>query len=128
VREWYPALAKPAFTPRAGVFAPVWTILYLAMGVASWRVWRLGTEHPPVRAALLLYLLQLALNGLWSLLFFGARSPAAAFFEISVLWLAIGATTLLFLRLDRVAGWLLLPYWGWVTFAGVLNYGILRLN
>jgi tryptophan-rich sensory protein len=81
-----------------------------------------------VRAALLLYLLQLALNGLWSLLFFGARSPAAAFFEISVLWLAIGATALLFLRLDRVAGWLLLPYWGWVTFAGVLNHGILMLN
>ncbi len=128
VREWYPDLAKPSFNPPSWVFAPVWTALYLAMGVAAWLVWRKGLESPGVRVALVAFLVQLALNGLWSLLFFGVRSPGLAFAEIVVLWAAIGLTTVLFFRQSTAAGWLLMPYWAWVTFAAVLNLSIWRLN
>lgn len=128
VREWYPALAKPSFNPPSWVFAPVWTALYLAMGVAAWLVWRRGLDTPGVRVALLAFLVQLALNGLWSLLFFGLRSPGLAFAEIVVLWGAIGVTTLLFFRQVAAAGWLMTIYWAWVTFAAVLNLSIWRLN
>jgi len=128
VREWYPDLAKPSFNPPSWVFAPVWTALYLAMGVAAWLVWQRGLETPGVRAALAAFLVQLALNGLWSILFFGLRSPALAFAEIVVLWAAIGVTTVLFFRQAAVAGWLMAIYWAWVTFAAVLNFSIWRLN
>lgn len=128
VREWYPDLAKPSFNPPSWVFAPVWTALYLAMGVAAWLVWQRGLETPGVRATLAAFLVQLALNGLWSILFFGLRSPALAFAEIVVLWAAIGVTTVLFFRQAAVAGWLMAIYWAWVTFAAVLNFSIWRLN
>lgn len=128
VVTWYPSLARPSFTPPDWLFAPVWTVLYLAMGVAAYGVWRLGTDAPGVRRALVVFLVQLMLNGLWSLLFFGLRSPGAALIDILLLWLFIGWTTYLFARL---AGWtliLLLPYWAWVTFAAALNFEFWRLN
>ncbi|MFO7586717.1 MAG: TspO/MBR family protein [Gemmatimonadota bacterium] len=128
VRGWYPGLEKPSFNPPSWVFAPVWTALYLAMGVAAWLVWRKGLDAPGVRPALLAFLVQLALNGLWSLLFFSLRSPGLALAEITVLWAAIGVTTILFFRQSGLAGWLMAAYWAWVTFAALLNFSIWRLN
>ncbi len=128
VREWYPGLAKPSFNPPSWVFAPVWTALYLGMGVAAWLVWRRGLETAGVRPALAWFLAQLALNGLWSVLFFSLHSPGLAFVEILALWAAVGITTLLFFRQVAAAGWLMATYWAWVTFAAVLNFSIWRLN
>ena len=128
VRDWYPGLVKPSFNPPSWVFAPVWTALYLAMGVAAWLVWQRGLETPGVRVALAAFLVQLALNGLWSILFFGLHSPALAFVEIVILWAAIGVTTVLFFRQAAAAGWLMAIYWAWVTFAAVLNFSLWRLN
>jgi tryptophan-rich sensory protein len=124
---WYESLAKPAWTPPDAVFGPVWTILYVLMAVAAWRVWR---EHGFGRAttALGLYFGQLALNATWSFLFFGLHSPGAALLEILALWLAILATIVTFARRDRLAAGLLVPYLIWVSYAAVLNAAIWRLN
>jgi tryptophan-rich sensory protein len=128
VREWYPDLVKPPFNPPSWVFGPVWTLLYIMMGVAAFLVWQKGLDHEGVRAALTVFLLQLFLNGLWSFLFFGMRAPGLAFAEILVLGVAIAATILLFWRVSPWAGMLLLPYEAWVTFAAVLNGSIWFLN
>jgi tryptophan-rich sensory protein len=128
VESWYPTLVKPAFNPPAWVFAPVWTILYLMMGVAAYLVWQRGLSTAGVRTALVLFALQLVLNGLWSVLFFGMHSPGLALVEIVVLWVAIAATVLHFWRVTPIAGGLLLPYLAWVSFAAVLNGAIWWLN
>jgi tryptophan-rich sensory protein len=127
IDTWYPSLAKPAFTPPDWVFAPVWTALYLMMAVAAWRIWSHG-GRPEVNLALACFGVQLTLNLLWTVLFFGLRSPAAALVEIIVLLVAIGVTVIAFYRVDRVAGWLLVPYLAWTAFAAVLVHGIWRLN
>lgn len=127
VPGWYAALAKPAWTPPGSWFGPVWTILYVLMGVAAWCVWRTrGFRGSP--AALAMFLVQLALNTLWSVVFFGLREPGWAFAEILLLWCAIAVTMTLFLRVSRPAGLLLVPYLAWVTFAAALNFSIWRLN
>lgn len=128
VATWYPTLVKPSFNPPAWVFGPVWTALYLMMGVAAFLVWRKGTSAPGVGLALGVFAVQLALNGLWSILFFGMQSPALAFAEILVLWLAIVATVVCFWRVVPTAGALLLPYLAWVSFAAVLNGSLWVLN
>lgn len=128
VESWYPELERPGFTPPSWVFAPVWTFLYVAMGVAAWLVWRRGLGAPGVRVALAVFLVQLALNGLWSLLFFGLRSPLAGLVDIAALWAVLAACTALFFRRSAVAGWLMVPYLGWVTYAGTLNASIWALN
>lgn len=128
VADWYPTLTKPAFTPPSWVFGPVWTLLYITMGVAAFLVWRRGLDAGGVRAALALFLVQLALNGLWSVLFFGSRAPGAALVEIVLLWISIAATTGLFWRVTPLAGALLLPYLAWVSFAAVLNGSLWALN
>jgi tryptophan-rich sensory protein len=128
VETWYPTLVKPSFNPPAWVFGPVWTVLYIMMGVAAFLVWRQGLGTPGVRLALTVFAIQLALNGLWSILFFGMHSPGWAFVEIIVLWLAILASTWLFRGLAPTAGWLMLPYLAWVGFATVLNGSIWLLN
>ena len=127
-QEWYPTLAKPPFNPPSWVFGPVWTLLYLMMGVAALLVWQKGWELDAVRAALLVFAVQLVLNGIWSVLFFGMRSPGLALVEILLLWVAIAATVALFWRVTPVAGMLLLPYLAWVSFAAVLNGSIWFLN
>lgn len=128
VTDWYPSLAKPPFNPPAWVFGPVWTALYAMMGVALYLVWRQGWQRPDVRAAMLLFAVQLVLNGLWSVLFFGLRSPALAFAEILALWAAIAATAAAFRSVAPAAALLMLPYLAWVTFAAVLNGSIWWLN
>lgn len=127
VETWYPTLQKPAFNPPAWVFGPVWTTLYLMIGVAGWRVWRLR-GFAGARAAMVVYALQLALNFGWSLIFFGQRMIGVAFLELLLLLGVILVNLALFWRIDRLAGGLLAPYAAWVGFAGVLNFSIWRLN
>ena len=124
---WYDALAKPSWNPPSWVFGPVWSTLYAMMGVAAWMVGR-ERGFGGARGALALFGVQLALNVLWSVLFFGIRRPDLAFAELVVLWAAILGTLLAFRRVRPLAGWLLLPYLAWVTFAGVLNFTIWRMN
>jgi tryptophan-rich sensory protein len=128
VSSWYPTLVKPSFNPPAWVFGPVWTVLYITMGVAAFLVWRQGLATGGVRLALSVFAVQLALNGLWSILFFGMQSPGLALAEIVVLWLAIGATIVLFWRVTALAGALMVPYFLWVSFATLLNASIWWLN
>jgi translocator protein len=128
IPTWYKGLAKPSFNPPAWLFGPAWTLLYLLMAVAAWLVWKQGIGAAGVKLALAVFLVQLVLNALWSVFFFGLRSPLAGLVDIIVLWLAIVATIIIFFRVSVPAGVLLLPYIGWVTFAALLNAAILRLN
>jgi tryptophan-rich sensory protein len=125
--DWYAHLAKPAFNPPAWVFAPVWTLLYLVMGLAAWLVWR---ERGVARAApaLALFLVQLALNAAWSWLFFGLHHIGWALLDLAALWLAIGVTLLAFWAHRPLAGLLMVPYLLWVSFAALLNFQLWRLN
>jgi benzodiazapine receptor len=125
--EFYAALAKPSWAPPAGVFGPVWTLLYMAMAVAAWLVWR-ERGWARARVALGLFVLQLALNALWSWLFFGWHRGALAFADILVLLALIIATTAAFARIRRLAAWLLVPYLAWVIFAAALNYSVWQRN
>ena len=125
--EWYAALNKPAWNPPGWIFGPVWTVLYAMMAVAAWLVWQRG-GFAAQRRPLGLFLAQLALNALWTPLFFGLRQPGLAFAEIILLWLAILATLLAFRPVSRAAAWLLVPYLAWVSFAAVLNGTLWRLN
>jgi tryptophan-rich sensory protein len=124
---WFRTLNKPAWNPPDWVFAPVWMTLYTLMAVAAWRIWR-ARGWSAAKVPLALYALQLLLNGIWSPLFFGLHRPDLAFIDIVLLWFAIVATTALFFRHDRAAGWLMLPYLAWVSFASVLNCAIWRMN
>ncbi|HKQ45867.1 MAG TPA: TspO/MBR family protein [Rhizomicrobium sp.] len=125
IPTWYASLNHPAITPPNWVFAPVWTTLYVLMGFAAWRVWkRTGTSSVEMGA----FALQLGLNFLWSALFFGLHRIGAALIEIAVLDLAILAMLVLFIRRDRLAGLLLLPYLAWTLFATVLTHAFWKLN
>lgn len=128
VQDWYPALVKPPFNPPAWVFGPVWTLLYVLMGVAFFLVWRRVSTSSTAKGTLAVYGIQLFLNFLWSFLFFWARSPGWALLEILLLWTALSWTVLRFFRESRWAGWLMTPYLAWVTFASVLNASIWLLN
>ena len=127
LRTWYPTLRKPSWNPPDAVFGPVWTALYALMGIALYLVLRRRMDRE-TRAALALFGVQLALNTLWSLLFFGRRSPGAAFAEIVLLWFAVLLTILAFRRVSVAASVLLVPYLLWVSFAAALNLAIWRLN
>lgn len=128
IPAWYAALQKPLLAPPNWVFGPVWTGLYLLMGVAAFLVWRKEPQRPSVRPALAIFGIQLVLNAVWSVLFFGLRSPAWALAEIVFLWFAILWTMLVFYKISKPAAWLLLPYILWVSFAVYLNYAIWTLN
>lgn len=128
IPSWYAGLIKSPLNPPSWVFAPVWTTLFLLMGIAAFLVWRKGWKHKQVKLALAIFVGQLILNTLWSYLFFGMHSPGAAFVGILFLWLAIVATIISFYRVSKPALYLLLPYILWVSFAGVLNYSIWNLN
>ena len=127
VGDWYAGLNKPLWTPPSAVFAPVWSALYVMMGVAAWLVWRRG-GLTAVAVPLALFGIQLALNVAWSAIFFGLRRPGWAFVEIVALWALILATVIAFRRISPTAGYLLLPYLAWVTFAAALNLAIWRAN
>jgi benzodiazapine receptor len=122
--QWYDDLRKPSWTPPGFVFPLVWGVLYVAMAYAAWRIWDLEGFHP----ALAVWALQLALNALWSAVFFGMRRPALALAEVACLWLAVAANLYVFAQIDAIAGWLLAPYLVWVTIAATLNLEIVRLR
>jgi translocator protein len=125
--SWYQALDQPGWAPPAWLFGPVWSVLYLLMGVAAWVVWRKG-GFAAARVALTLFLVQLVFNAAWSWIFFGLRRPDLAFVEIVALWLLILATAVAFWKEQRLAGPLLVPYLLWVTYAAALNLSLWRLN
>lgn len=127
VGDWYQSLAKPGFTPPDWLFAPVWTVLYVLMAVAAWRVWR-ASGFSAARGALLAFVVQLALNLGWSVLFFGMNAIGAALAEMVALLTAIVVTLVLFIRIDRLAGILILPYALWVGYALLLNASIWLMN
>jgi tryptophan-rich sensory protein len=128
IPTWYATLEKPFFNPPNWVFGPVWTILFAMMAYAFWRILRQPPGTPGRGAAIAAYLVQLALNVTWSVVFFGLNSPAGGFVVIGLFLVAIGVTIRLFAGLDRPAAWLLAPYLAWVSFASVLNASIWWLN
>ncbi len=124
---FYAQLVRPTWAPPASVFGPVWSALYALMGVAAWLVWRVGGFRA-ARTALTLFLVQLAVNSLWSWLFFSWHRGGLAFADILLLWALIVATILAFWKVRPLAGALLIPYLLWVSFATALNYSIWQLN
>lgn len=126
IPTWYEALAKPSFTPPNGIFGPVWTVLYILIAISGWMVWRKIGFSPD--RPLMIYGLQLALNFVWSFVFFGAHLIGLAVVDIVLLWLAIIWNITLFWRVDRIAAALLLPYLAWVSFASALNIAVWQLN
>lgn len=128
VETWYATLSKPAFNPPNWLFSPVWITLYALMGIALFLVWRRGFPAEGVRSAISLFAVQLGLNTIWSILFFGLQWPLIAFIEILVLWGFILITLLKFAKISKAAGFLLVPYLLWVSFASVLNFFLWYLN
>lgn len=127
INDWYLHLQKPTWNPPAWVFAPVWTLLYLMMGVAAWLVWREGGWKKQ-RCPLTLFIVQWTLNALWTPLFFALHQPGLAFCEILLLALALATTIHAFWKADKWAATLLIPYLIWVSFAAFLNFTLWRLN
>jgi translocator protein len=128
IPTWYAYLIKPPFSPPNWIFAPVWTTLYLFMGISFYLIWIQDVKKPAVRKAIRLFFIQLGLNFIWSILFFGLHSAYLGLADIVVLWLVILCTMKNFYRLSRPAYWLLFPYLAWVTFAMFLNASIFLLN
>jgi translocator protein len=132
VKTWFPTLIKPFFNPPSWLFAPVWTLLYILMGYSFAIVWSKKVESRKskkmIKTAMLLFAVQLVLNALWSILFFGLQNPFLALIEILLLWLMIYETILFFNKIDNFAAKLLLPYLAWVSFATLLNGSIWYLN
>jgi len=128
ITTWYATLQKPPFNPPNWLFAPAWATLYLLMGISAFIIWRRGLGNPQVKRALFLFVIQLVLNALWSVAFFGLESPLYGVIVIAALWVAILFTILKFFKVSSVAAVLMLPYILWVTFAAVLNVSIWVLN
>jgi len=129
IKTWYPTIIKPAFNPPNWLFAPVWTILFIFMGIAGGLVWsQIDQKREEVTKALIFFAIQLIFNALWSILFFGLKNPMLALIEIVLLWLVIYETFVKFNKIDKIAGYLLIPYLIWVGFAAFLNLNIWWLN
>lgn len=131
IKTWFPTLIKPSFNPPNWVFAPVWSMLYIMMGIAAGFVWNrmeASKDKELVKKSLIFFAIQLGLNALWSVLFFGLRNPMLALIEIVLLWLMIYETYIKFSKIDKIAGYLFLPYLAWVSFATILNASIWWLN
>ncbi len=126
--SWYVYLEKPSFTPPRWLFSPVWIILFVLIGISLYLLWKNSLKERAVRVAVLWFGGQLGLNILWSIVFFGLKAPFLAFLEILLLWTAILITIIKAIKVSRVAGLLLVPYWGWVSFMAVLNFYLWALN
>jgi benzodiazapine receptor len=124
---WYASLEKPSFNPPNWLFAPVWIFLFVLMGITLYVLWQ-NVKKKEARSALIFFIIQLGLNVLWSVLFFGLKSPMLAFIEIIVLWIFILLTMIKSSKVSRATVFLLLPYILWVNFAAVLNFFLWRLN
>lgn len=128
IRSWYQTLNKPFFSPPNWVFGPTWTILYFLMGVSAFLIWQKGYKSKKAKEALILFIIQLLFNFLWSVFFFGLHSIFLGLLDIIILWILILITTLKFYKISKIAAYLLIPYLLWVTFATLLNLSILILN
>lgn len=128
IPTWYRGLVKPALNPPSWIFGPVWTTLYLLMGIALYIIWKKGLGAQGVKFALTIFAIQLILNTLWSIVFFGMQNTGLALINIALMWLFIAWTIVLFYKLSPTAGLLLVPYILWVSFASYLNYAIWTLN
>jgi len=128
VDGWYAVANKPSFNPPDWIFAPVWTTLYIMMGIALFLVWRSDADKTIKQTAIVLFTIQLALNFFWSFIFFTLQQTGWAFAEIILMWLMILLTIIWFGKISKPAAWLLVPYICWVSFASVLNYYICQLN
>ncbi|MBL0271367.1 MAG: tryptophan-rich sensory protein [Chitinophagaceae bacterium] len=128
VGSWYQTIQKPSWNPPGWIFGPVWTTLYILMGISLYLIWKSDATPSLKWLAILLFALQLALNFFWSLIFFNQHAIGWALVEIIVLWLSILATIFVFARINNTAAWLLVPYISWVSFAGILTYTIWKLN
>ncbi|MDD4901626.1 MAG: tryptophan-rich sensory protein [Patescibacteria group bacterium] len=128
IGSWYVFLNKPAFNPPAWIFAPVWTLLYILMGIALFLVFRKVRENKLAKTGSIIFVIHLALNASWSIIFFGAKMIPLAFANIVILWLLIVYLIIVFWRIDRRASILLWPYLAWVSFASVLNFSLMLLN
>ena len=129
ITTWYPEIKKPSFNPPNWVFAPVWTLLFILMGISSGLIWnQMAVKMPLVKKGMLFFIIQLALNALWSYIFFGLHNFLLALVEIVVLWLMIYETYHVFKQIDKKAAYLLIPYMVWVGFATILTASIFWLN
>ena len=128
IPTWYASLKKPFFTPPSWIFAPVWVTLFTLMGISLYIVWKKGLGRRELRRGVSLFGVQLALNVLWSVVFFGMHSPLYGLIIIVLLWAVLLATVIAFYRISKPAGMLLIPYFLWGSFASVLNLAILILN
>ncbi len=125
---WYASINQPSIAPPNWLFGPVWTALYIMMGIAAAMVWSRRAAFEGAAQAMALFVLQLILNAIWTPVFFGLQDPTSALAVIIILWCAIVATLISFWRIDSRAGALLIPYLAWVSFATVLNYQFAQLN
>jgi tryptophan-rich sensory protein len=128
IPTWYATINKPSFTPPNWLFGPVWITLYTLMGVSLYLIWNKGLENKEVKSSLFVFSAQLALNTLWSILFFSLKSPFYAFIEIIILWIAIAVTIFKFYKIYKNAGLILIPYIIWVSIALTLNFYVWILN
>jgi tryptophan-rich sensory protein len=128
IPNWYAGLVKPELNPPAWVFGPVWTTLYALMGISAFLIWHMGWERKEVKMALGVFGIQLFLNVVWAIIFFGLQNPGWALVNIVLLWLAIVWTITIFYKISKPAAYLLVPYLLWVSFASYLNYSIWMLN
>ncbi len=128
ITTWYASLIKPAWTPPNWLFGPVWTTLYILMGIAAFLVWREGLRRKEVKIALGIFGVQLILNVLWSIVFFAFKSTLGGFIIIVMLWVTILITIIAFYRISKPAGIILIPYIAWVSIASALNYTVYLLN
>lgn len=127
ISSWYVHITKPSFNPPNGLFGPVWTVLYILMGISLYLIWKLPAT-PQRATALRFFTIQLILNFIWSFIFFYFHQIGLALADIVLLWFFILPTIILFSKLNKPAAWLLVPYISWVSFATILNAAIFRLN
>jgi len=125
---WYSTLQKPVLNPPSWIFAPVWTMLYAFMGISAFLIYQKGWKRKDVKRALGIFGIQLLLNAIWSIIFFGLHLSGLALVDIIFLWIAILVTIIFFAKISKPAAWLLLPYLVWVSFATYLNLAIFYLN
>ena len=128
IRDWYSTLNKPFFNPPNWIFGPVWTLLYIFMGLSLYLYWTAIVNKSIKLIGVRIFLIQLGLNSLWSVVFFNLQSPLSAFIVICVLWMMIFLTIREFMKVSQIASWLLIPYLAWVSFATILNFSIMYLN
>lgn len=128
VEGWYQTINKPSWNPPNSIFGPVWTTLYILMGIALFLVWKADTSIELKKIAVALFAVQLVLNFFWSFIFFQLHQPGWALVEIIAMWVFILLTIFAFAQVNKTAAWLLVPYISWVSFATILNYTIWKLN